>query len=72
MTSAPKVFLSFAFEDMALAGKIAHTLQAGGVDTWWAEWCISAGDSIRQRIDDGLQGCTHFVVLLTPNSIEKP
>lgn len=72
MTSTPKVFLSFAFEDMALAGKIAHTLQAGGVDTWWAEWCISAGDSIRQRIDNGLEGCTHFVVLLTPNSIEKP
>lgn len=72
MTVAPKVFLSFAFEDMGLAGKIAHTLQGSGIDTWWAEWCISAGDSIRQRIDEGLEGCTHFVVLLTPKSIGKP
>ncbi len=42
MTVAPKVFLSFAFEDMALAGKIANTLQESGIDTWWAEWCITA------------------------------
>ncbi len=68
----PKVFLSFAFEDKALAGRIAKTLQSNGIDTWWAEWCIAAGDSIRQRIDEGLGNCTHFVVLLTPTSVAKP
>lgn len=68
----PKVFLSFAFEDIELAGKIANTLQASGIDTWWSEWCIGAGDSIRQKIDEGLGDCTHFVVLLTPYSISKP
>lgn len=70
--SPPKVFLSFAFEDQTLAGRIARTLQANGIDTWWAEWCIGAGDSIRQRIDDGLGSCTHFVALLTPRSVAKP
>lgn len=68
----PKVFLSYAFDDQALAKRIAHTLQANGVDTWWAEWCIGPGDSIRQRIDEGLGNCTHFVVLLTPVSVTKP
>jgi len=68
----PKVFLSFAFEDHSLASCIARTLQANGVDTWWAEWCIGPGDSIRQRIDEGLGNCTHFVVLLTPTSVAKP
>ena len=71
MILPPKVFLSYAFEDTALADKIANTLQENGIDTWWAEWCISAGDSIRQRIDEGLGDCTHFVVLLTPKSIGK-
>lgn len=70
--STPKVFLSFAFEDKALAGQIAKLLQSNGIDTWWAEWCISAGDSIRQKIDDGLGNCTHFIVLLTPASVTKP
>lgn len=68
----PKVFLSFAFEDIELAGKIANTLQANGIETWWSDWCIGAGDSIRQKIDEGLGDCTHFVVLLTPYSISKP
>lgn len=68
----PKVFLSYAWEDRELAAQIAHTLQANGIDTWWAEWCISAGDSLRQKIEEGLGECTHFVVLLTPNSIVKP
>lgn len=33
---------------------------------------ITAGDSIRQRIDEGIGECTHFIVLLTPKSITKP
>lgn len=69
---SPKVFLSYAFDDRELAIRIAEALQANGVDTWFADWCISAGDSIRQRIDEGLGNCTHFVVLLTPRSIAKP
>lgn len=68
----PKVFLSYAWENRELASKVAHALQANCIDTWWAEWCISAGDSLRQKIDEGLGNCTHFVVLLTPESIRKP
>jgi TIR domain len=71
-TSLPRAFLSFAWEDRSVAEKIATTLQANGVDTWYAEWEIGAGDSLRQKIDAGLRGCTHFLVLLTPESITKP
>jgi len=69
--TAPKVFLSYAFENTELAKKIAEALQANGIDTWWAQWCISSGDSLRQKIDEGLGECTHFIVLLTPESIPK-
>ncbi|WP_198301916.1 toll/interleukin-1 receptor domain-containing protein [Curvibacter sp. AEP1-3] len=71
-TAAPKVFLSYAWEDRILAEKIAIALQSSGIETWWAEWCIAAGDSLRQKIDAGLSECSHFVVLLTPESIQKP
>lgn len=70
--STPKVFLSYASEDKALAGQIAHALHANGIDTWWDKWCMHAGDSLRQKIDEGLGDCTHFVVLLTPISLTKP
>lgn len=68
----PKAFLSYAWEDRELARRIAERLQGNGVDTWWAEWEIRAGDSLRRKIDEGLSNCTHFIVLLTPASIEKP
>ncbi len=69
---SPQVFLSYAFEDSELAKRIANRFQDNGIETWWAEWCIKAGDSLRQKIDDGLRNCTHFLVLLTPTSVTKP
>ena len=55
-----------------MAEHIARSLMTAGIDTWWDGWSIAAGDSIRQRIEEGLEGCSHFVVLLTPASIAKP
>lgn len=72
VAAAPKVFLSYAWEDRELAKQIAIAMQENGIDTWWAEWCMSAGDSLRQKIDAGLGDCTHFIVLLTPASLTKP
>ena len=68
----PKVFLSWGWEDRAIAESVAQRLMSKGIDTWWSEWCINAGDSLRQKIDEGLADCTHFVVLMTPTSINKP
>jgi hypothetical protein len=67
-----KAFLSYGWEDRDLAKRIAESLQANGLETWWAEWEIRAGDSLRQKIDEGLRNCTDFLVLLTPTSIDKP
>jgi len=68
----PKAFLSFTWDDKPLAEKIATVLMQNGIDTFWAPWCIGPGDSFRKKINEGLDGCTHFIVLLTPNSIDKP
>ena len=69
---SPRAFLSHAWEDRKLTKRIATILQGNGIDTWWAEWCIRSGDSLRQKIDEGLGNCTHFIVLLTPTSLTKP
>jgi hypothetical protein len=69
---APRVFLSYTSDDAALAERIATALHANGIETWWDKWCIGAGDSLRQKIYEGLGECTHFLVLLTPQSFGKP
>ena len=71
-SETPKVFLSYTSDDLELARRIAESLMAAGIDTWWDKWCIYPGDSLRQKIDEGLTDCTHFLVLLTPQSIDKP
>ncbi len=71
-SESPIVFLSYASEDTGFAGEIAAALQNKGIQVWWDKWCIATGDSLRQKIDEGLSDCTHFLVLLTPQSIGKP
>lgn len=67
----PKVFLSHSRTDKALAERLARDLTASGVDVWYAEWEIAPGDSLRRKIDAGIEGASHFLVLLTPNSLKS-
>lgn len=67
-----KAFLCHASEDDGLAERLARALQGARIDTFCDDWSIRTGESLRARIDHGLEGCTHFVVLLTPASIGKP
>ena len=69
MNQAPHVFLSSASEDKELAVRLAKDLLAHGIDTFNYIWDIKMGESFRQRIDEGIINCTHFLVLLTPVSI---
>jgi TIR domain len=69
---SPVVFLCHASDDDELARQIATDLVAAGIRTFYSEWSIRSGQSLRQRIDEGLGDCTHFVVLLTPISIDRP
>jgi hypothetical protein len=68
----PRIYLAHATEDKtALAIPLAEKLMANGIDVWLDKWEIGYGDSLVQRMEEGLDDCTHFVVLLTPTSITK-
>ena len=54
-----------------MAKQLAESLHSKGVDTWWDKWCMSSGDSLRQKVDEGIGDCTHFLVLLTQQSIDS-
>lgn len=71
-TAAPKVYLAHASEDKPMVLPLAEYLMANGVEVWFDEWDIEAGDSLRQKMEGGLGWMTHFVVVLTPTSIKKP
>jgi hypothetical protein len=68
----PRVFVCHASEEKPLAERVARDLMAAGIDTFYDRWEIRAGDSLRQKIDEGIENCTHFLVLLTPTALLKP
>ena len=68
----PRVYLAHATEDKAMVRPIAEHLMANGVEVWFDEWEIEVGDSLRQRMEEGLGAMTHLLVVLTPTSISKP
>ncbi|AOH87155.1 molecular chaperone Tir (plasmid) [Sphingomonas panacis] len=68
----PKVYLAHASEDKARVRPVAEYLMANGIEVWFDEWEIEPGDSLRQKMEEGLGAMTHFVVVLTETSIAKP
>jgi hypothetical protein len=68
----PCAFLCHSSKDKALALRIATDFRNNGLETFIDKWEIQPGDSIRRKIDEGLEACTHFVALLTPLSIDAP
>jgi hypothetical protein len=70
--SIPRLYLAHAFENRDVAKPLADRMMANGIDVWFDEWEIRTGDSLRRKMESGLSGCTHFLVLLTPEAIGKP
>jgi hypothetical protein len=67
----PIAFLSHSSADAALAERLARDLLKQGVDVWYAQWEIKAGDSLRRKIDAGIDQARFFLVLLTPDSLKS-
>lgn len=70
-TPRPKVYLAQPTEDKPMVRPVASHLMSKGIEVWLDEWDIGAGDSLRQQMEAGLEGMTHFVVMLTPAALKK-
>ena len=64
-----QVFISYAQADQKVARQIADTLKGAGLKVWFAEWALKPGDSIAQRIEEGLRASDLLLILLSPSSI---
>jgi hypothetical protein len=56
---------------MKRARPIAEGLMANGVNTFFDEWSIEPGDSLRRRIEAGIAGANYFVALISENSLQS-
>ncbi len=65
------VFISHASEDNAVARSLADGLRVAGLRVWLDETALQLGDSLSEKIDEGLARSRFGVVVLSPNFIAK-
>jgi hypothetical protein len=66
------LFLSHASEDKeAIARPLYSALVAANVSVWFDESVLELGDSLRQKIDEGLARCRYGIVILSPRFLAK-
>lgn len=56
------MFVSYRTPDAALAEKLATAVREEGHDVWLDQWEIAVGDSIVERIDQGLTGLSYLLL----------
>ncbi len=66
-----KVFISHSSNDKKFVRTLKRDLQENGVDTFLDEDTLEIGDSLKERLDMELDKCSHFMIILTPSSVNS-
>jgi hypothetical protein len=67
----PRVFLSHSSADKAFVSRLANDLQARKVPVWFDRWELKIGDSLTQRIQDGIAESSWLAIVLSKNSVKS-
>ncbi len=66
-----KVFISYAREDEAVAERLYKDLKNAGADPWLDKHDLFPGEGWRGAIKQALRRSSHFLYLISRNSVRK-
>ncbi|MGD1046638.1 MAG: toll/interleukin-1 receptor domain-containing protein [Bacteroidota bacterium] len=72
LKSTTQVFLCHSSEDKVIVEQFANRLKSSKHYVWFDKWEIKVGDSIVEKINDGLDTMTHLIIFLSKASVNKP
>lgn len=67
-----KIFIAHASENKNIVQKLANDLIDRGLLVWFDEWEIKVGDSLVEKINQGIENSSFMAIVLSKNSIGKP
>ena len=67
----PSIFLSHNTKDKGFVRKLAYDLDCHGVKVWIDEAELKIGDSLIEKIREGIDGVDYVAVILSHNSINS-
>jgi hypothetical protein len=65
----PRVFISHSSEDKAFVEQLAWDIRQFGFDVWYDKWEIAVGDSIVDKVFEGLEASDTLIIVLSPISV---
>jgi hypothetical protein len=66
------IFISHRGSDLEPAERLATLLRQAGHHVWLDAWELSIGDSIVEKINDGLEGATYLVLCYSESGVNAP
>lgn len=70
--SEPQVFISYSHDDSEWVRRFAEALRQQNVNVWLDEWQVSAGEPLREAIEEGLRSSDAIVSVLTRANAQRP
>lgn len=65
-----QIFLSHNSNDKPVVEAIGKWLTNKGYSVWLDKWCMTAGDSLIEKVGEGIETSDKLVVFLTENSVD--
>lgn len=65
----PRIFLCHSSHDKGTVEKFAHELSNKGIGVWFDKWEIRVGDSIIERIEEGIGTSKYMLIFLSQASL---
>ncbi|MBV9788426.1 MAG: toll/interleukin-1 receptor domain-containing protein [Chloroflexi bacterium] len=65
------IFISYNHQDRDFVERLANDLRSTGLPVWWDQWEIKVGDSIIQKVSDGISDSAYLLAVLSPHSIRS-
>jgi len=66
-----QVFICYSRNDESFVEQLARKLKDQGVPVWLDKWDIPSGSDWDLTIDNALNNCVHFLIILSPNSVKS-
>ena len=66
-----KTFISYNHQDRAFVERLANDLKKYGLAVWWDQWEIRVGESIIQKINEGIDSSAYLIAVLSSHSVQS-
>lgn len=66
-----KIFISHSSRDKRFVRTLKEDLNENNIETWFDEDQLDIGDSLIEKIESSLEESTHFLIILSPNSVNS-